>query len=287
MLDAEQLAHYQHNGVLFPLSLFKAEQVREKRDAFLQLEALFGGKPSASFTSQCHLHFPWVYQLVADEHLLDYVQQIIGGDILVHSTTLFHKHADEAGFVSWHQDAYYWGLSEPTLVSVWIALTPSVADNGCLRVIQASHQQGILPHSHRAHDKCNLLRSGLVLDQAPSLERVCDVVLQPGQFSLHHPNIIHGSAKNRLGMPRMGFAIRYVSAKVRQRSEHHSVVVVRGQAGAHYDVVAPPSDTNLTRCAEAQLAFAQRLKQQRQRQQRLDGNASAVSSSGSFTSAIS
>jgi len=176
-------------------------------------------------TSQCHLHFPQIYALVCDARLLDRVA---------------------------------WGLSEPQLVSVWIALSPSTAENGCMQVIRATHKEGILPHGEKSNDEKNLLRSGLSLKAAPVLDDVQDVILQPGEFSLHHPFAIHGSSPNRSTTPRMGFAIRYVSASVQQSSLHHEVVSVRGVPAEHYKTVLPPVNSDREFCLQAQLNFAER-----------------------------
>jgi len=270
LLSEQQLADYKEYGVLSPLSFLTPDEASSARDVFLALQAMCGTKPGANVTSQCHLHFPQIYALVCDARLLDRVAQIIGENILVHSTTLFHKHAGDAQFVSWHQDAYYWGLSEPQLVSVWIALSPSTAENGCMQVIRATHKEGILPHGEKSNDEKNLLRSGLSLKAAPVLDDVQDVILQPGEFSLHHPFAIHGSSPNRSTTPRMGFAIRYVSASVQQSSLHHEVVSVRGVPAEHYKTVLPPVNSDREFCLQAQLNFAERLAKQRRTQNRAD-----------------
>ena len=41
-------------------------------------------------------------------------------------------------------------------------------------------------------------------------------MLQPGEMSLHHVLIVHGSEPNTRRSPRIGFAIRYVPTDVRQ-----------------------------------------------------------------------
>jgi len=274
LLSAQQLEDYKQNGVLFPVALLTPDQADSTREAFCALEAMCGTRPTPNITSQCHLHFPWVFELISDPVLLDTVQQIIGEDILVHSTTLFHKHSRETQFVSWHQDAYYWGLSEPRLVSVWIALTLSTSENGCMQVIRASHRSGVLPHCLEARDKRNLLRSGLVVSDSPELGSAQDVILQPGQFSLHHPYTIHGSSPNRSGTARMGFAIRYVSAAVSQSGFHHEVLALRGNTRAsRYKIVLPPDETNPQRALSNQMCFAERLAKQRRQQNRPDSKA--------------
>ncbi len=40
--------------------------------------------------------------------------------------------------------------------------------------------------------------------------KVVNIELQPGEFSLHHVRIVHGSDPNNADYRRLGFAIRYV-----------------------------------------------------------------------------
>ncbi|MEA2327814.1 MAG: hypothetical protein QOE68_2773, partial [Thermoanaerobaculia bacterium] len=183
------------------------------------------------------------YDLALHPRILDTVANIVGDDILVHSTSLFFKRPKTEDFVSWHQDGYYWKLDEPRLVSAWIALTDSAPDKGCLRVVPGSHARRMEHRSApmRAHD---LLASGLEIDVEVDEREAQDIVLAPGEMSLHHVLIVHGSHPNASPRPRIGFAVRYVAAEVRQERDHHEVLVARGQdRHGHYRVVeGPPTE---------------------------------------------
>ncbi len=47
-------------------------------------------------------------------------------------------------------------------------------------------------------------------------DRAVELVLQPGEMSLHHVRLIHGSEPNPSAKRRIGFAIRYLPTHVRQ-----------------------------------------------------------------------
>ena len=49
-------------------------------------------------------------------------------------------------------------------------------------------------------------------EELAKLAAVVDVTLEPGQFSLHHVNTIHGSNPNKSARRRAGIAFRYVRA---------------------------------------------------------------------------
>ena len=60
--------------------------------------------------------------------------------------------------------------------------------------------------------------------------RAVDLALRPGQISLHHLWIVHGSNANQSDEPRIGLAIRYVAPQVRQEGANKPIaMLVRGQ----------------------------------------------------------
>jgi len=97
-----------------------------------------------------------------------------------------------------------------------------------MRVIPGTHREPQLPHRDTFH-KDNLLSRGQEIEVAVDERQAVDVVLQPGQMSLHHVRIVHGSEPNRASYPRTGYAIRYVATHVRQVvGERDSATLVRG-----------------------------------------------------------
>jgi hypothetical protein len=69
------------------------------------------------------------------------------------------------------------------------------------------------------------------------------LALQPGQMSLHHIWIVHGSKANTSDVPRIGIAIRYVSPAVHQDSPGKPLaVVVRGRdTHGNFELLPPPT----------------------------------------------
>ena len=192
-----------------------------------ELDRRLGGRPTAQQKADCHLHYKWACDLVTYPAILDAVEDLIGANILVHSSTIFAKYGGDERFVSWHQDSYYWRLSEPRLVSAWIGLTDSTIENGCLRVLPGTHTRRF-EHIEQRH-KNNLLSKGLTVSPELDFAKAVDVVLKAGQMSFHHANIVHGSQPNTSTGPRIGFAIRYVSTDVSQEKPHHEVILARGR----------------------------------------------------------
>jgi non-heme Fe2+,alpha-ketoglutarate-dependent halogenase len=53
--------------------------------------------------------------------------------------------------------------------------------------------------------------------------------LEPGQMSLHHVRIFHGSKANYTDAPRIGFAIRFIPTHVYQNGGRTHALLVRGK----------------------------------------------------------
>jgi non-haem Fe2+, alpha-ketoglutarate-dependent halogenase len=226
-LSPAQVKAYAERGYLFPLRAMPAEQAGEALARLRATEAQLGGRLAGRMNQKPHLLFPWADALVRHPAILDAVESILGPDFFCWGSQFFSKEAGDAAYVSWHQDGTYWGLSSPDVITAWVALTPSVQENGCMRVVPGTQRQ-MVPHTD-TYAADNLLSRGqevaVQVDEADAV----DITLQSGEMSLHHVLIVHGSEPNRANYPRIGFAIRYVPTHVRQlNGEKDSALLVRG-----------------------------------------------------------
>jgi hypothetical protein len=91
--------------------------------------------------------------------------------------------------------------------------------------------------------------------------QVVDIVLQPGQMSLHDVMIAHGSDPNNADDRRIGLAIRYIPAHVRQViGPDDTATVVRGaDRYGHFQVEPRPTGDFTSEGLEVQ----RRLRSQR------------------------
>ena len=115
--------------------------------------------------------------------------------------------------VPWHQDGHAFPIKPVANVTVWIALDEANSENGCLRFIPGSHTQGLNKHEKvQSSDLVfNITTDPNSFDEIESR----DVVLSPGQFSLHHVKVIHGSGQNISQQRRNGFTLFYMPATSR------------------------------------------------------------------------
>ena len=227
MLSQEQIAQYREQGYISPIGVMPEGEAIALRAELEHIEARMGGPLRGDLRHKSHLLFPFLAELVRHPRILDAVEDLYGPDILCWTSNFFIKEAAAPSFVSWHQDSTYWGLSEPDVVTAWVALTPSNAANGAMAVIPGSHTMDQVPHRD-TFDRHNLLTRGqeVAVEVDEALQAL--LVLRPGEMSLHHVRLVHGSAPNPSSDRRIGFAIRYIPTRIRQLEGEDSATLVRG-----------------------------------------------------------
>jgi chlorinating enzyme len=126
-LTSDQAAHYRDKGYVFPLPALEAGETRELRRRFDALRSSHGGTLPRAINTRPHLILKWLDDLIRDPRVLDPVETILGSDVLCWASGFFAKAPGDGSFVSWHQDATYWGLSSNEVVTAWIALSAQYA----------------------------------------------------------------------------------------------------------------------------------------------------------------
>jgi ectoine hydroxylase-related dioxygenase (phytanoyl-CoA dioxygenase family) len=200
--------------------------------------------PAAVRTSllahKSHLVSRVLHDLLRHPNILRHVQPLLGSDVLAWGSDFFIKDADSPNFVSWHQDATYWGLIPDDVVTAWIALIPSTVLSGCLQVIPGTHRLALMPHrpTFAPH---NMLSRGQTIESGLKQEQAADIVLAPGQMSLHHVKIAHASGPNRSVERRVGFAIRSIGAHVRQEGRNTDTATLVSGANRSGNFILEPA----------------------------------------------
>ena len=239
-LATTAIRQYREAGYYFPIRVLSTEEAARCRDRLESVERELGGPLRGIYRIKPHLLLTWLNDLVRHPAILDAVEDVIGPDILCWNTSFFTKEAGSTGYVSWHQDATYWGLSEPDVVTAWVAFTDSTPRNGNMQIVPGSHRHQA-PHLDTFHPD-NLLSRGQEIAVEVDEREAVDIVLAAGEMSLHHVLLVHGSRPNVSGDRRIGFAIRYVPTRVRQLSDvRDSATLVRGRdTFGHFDLEPRP-----------------------------------------------
>ena len=98
------------------------------------------------------------------------------------------------------------GMSSNDFITPWIALTPSTEEMGCMAMIPGSQSLNILPHQDTFAEN-NILTRGQVVKDVDE-EKAVNLILKPGEMSIHHGAVIHGSKPNKSKQRRIGFALQ-------------------------------------------------------------------------------
>ncbi len=163
--------------------------------------------------------------------ILDMVEQLIGPDVILWGTTLFHKPVDEKRVVPWHRDGRYWPIKPLATTSVWIAVTDTTVENGCLRVVPGSHAAKDIGEHFRDHSDDVTIPETLQPDQFDE-SQARNIELQAGQMVIFDVYMAHGSQANRSGRKRVGYALRYMPAT--SHFDHHDIPIADSRGSAHH-----------------------------------------------------
>lgn len=230
---------FRHMGVISPVPLLSASQVQRVLDTLDGLTRTRGGDLPPMLRAKPHLLVPQLWDLVTHPTVVAQVAAILGPDVLCFGSSLIWKPPARSLHVSWHQDATHWGLSRPDAVTVWLALTPSTRESGCVLVIPRSHDQ-VVAHDH-PDDPDNMLgRKEVARTEVQDTDTIA-LELTPGEASMHHALILHGSGRNTTQHDRIGFAMRYIATGNGQASgTRGTATLVAGRDHGAYDLEQNP-----------------------------------------------
>lgn len=224
---ADVRAHYEEEGWAVVRGVIDQNLVEEARQ---HVDWLLERNPGTRPEQLHHTLIPndpfWV-RLVSDDRLLDVVEQLIGPNIALFASHYICKRPRDGQAVLWHQDGSYWPLEPMEVITIWLALDTCTPENGCMRVIPGTHKEAL--HAvHERHDVDNVLQSGMdetLVDESKAV----DVILGPGDVSIHHPNVVHGSEGNTSDRWRRGLTIRYIPTSTEVTEKNWpSVMLLRG-----------------------------------------------------------
>jgi ectoine hydroxylase-related dioxygenase (phytanoyl-CoA dioxygenase family) len=217
VLSAPEVQHYREYGYVIPEYRLPQPLLQRLRSAVDQIIADYTdvapedlANPHMLAPTEGPLRNPF---MAAARHpdIVKIIEQLIGPDIILWITRILCKPAHVGREVPWHQDGEYWPIRPLATCSVWVAIDAATPENGCMRFIPGSHQREALYRHHVATRDNLVLNLEVDFDQFDPAQAV-DVVLEPGQMSLHDVRMIHGSAANTSARRRAALIMRYMPA---------------------------------------------------------------------------
>jgi hypothetical protein len=161
-----------------------------------------------------HFTDPSLFRWLFSDSVLDLVESVIGPDIALFASHFICKPKGDGRKVPWHEDSFYWkGMMEPMEgVTCWLAIDPSTAENGAMRVIPRTF------HGYSEYDPVDPVKNVFPTEIKQAMRddsKAITLVLQPNHASLHDSHLMHGSAPNTSSMRRCGYTMRYVPTHVK------------------------------------------------------------------------
>lgn len=227
---------FRRDGVLCPVDVMPEAEALALRRRVEALEAQSHGRLSGLVRVKPHLLIPFLWDLVHDPRIVDRVSSLLGPDLYCMGSSMIDKPAQSDGYVAWHQDATFWGLSESEGATAWLALSEASKSSGCMEALPGTHTRQ-LQHLDTG-DARNMLGAREAVHHEIDAASARALELRPGQMSLHHPLVLHGSGRNDSADRRLGFVIRYVPAHIQQPGG--TVTLVRGRNLAEMPLEIPP-----------------------------------------------
>ena len=244
-LTPEQLAAYRDNGFLFPIPALTPAEVETCLAGLARLEADLGcpvAEAAVKWRSHAYAHSPWFNTLIRHPRILDAIEDVIGPDILVWTSTFFIKEPHSPTFAAWHQDGTYFGLDPHEQVCAWVALTDASEEAGCME--QLSSHGAPRQYHHAPLGLANSInRAGQTIMEPFDQSNPVAMALPAGSFSLHHELAVHRSAPNNASHRRVGIGLNYIPTHVRVDGPVRCrAMLVRGEDRyGHFDLIDPPA----------------------------------------------
>lgn len=174
------------------------------------------------------------FEFLANDNLLDLVEGLVGPEITC--SPIQHTRpklpagltpgGSDAHVVPWHQDAgVTWEEADPYFIlTVWLPLSSSTEENGCLEIIPRTHGRGLWQH----HSKKGV--GTTIIDGQMPTEEIAVLPMEKGDVLLMHKEIPHRSKGNHSQVIRWSMDLRYQATGTPTGRPFHPDFVVRSAA---------------------------------------------------------
>ncbi len=229
--NQEYINFYCQNGYLINhRQVFSADRLAALQAIFEEHLANKGEKISDELNVP-HFEDSRLLEFLLSDEALDLVEPIIGPNIGLWSSHFISKDPYTGRPTPWHEDSAYWEgrvSSYDKIVTIWLALDRSTRENGCMRVIPGTHNNGF--SEYETVDRPGAYSFDQQIKQVDESQAVY-FELEPGECSLHDARIIHGAQANTSPLRRCGYTMRYFSTEIKvfpEKNEGHFIWLARG-----------------------------------------------------------
>ncbi|HET6861266.1 MAG TPA: phytanoyl-CoA dioxygenase family protein [Streptomyces sp.] len=143
---------------------------------------------------------PLLRGLVADPRLTGIAADLIGPDVNLHWDQAVYKMPEKPQLFPWHQDNGYSFVVPEQYLSLWLALTDTEDESGCLWMAPGLHRRGVLWHEPL---------SPVWIQCFDDCEEKVPVPVRAGSLVVFSSLTPHKSGENRSGSTRKAYLVEY------------------------------------------------------------------------------
>ncbi|HEX4124177.1 MAG TPA: phytanoyl-CoA dioxygenase family protein [Tepidisphaeraceae bacterium] len=201
-----QIAQFRGDGFIILRGLFSGEEIDAFRPIIRQAAQTLNtekrklderdtyGKAFLQ-TQNLRLHGEGVMKLVSSRRLCKVMADLLGveGLRIFHEQSLFKEPGQGTNPTPWHQDQYFWPLSEQTTIGFWLPLVDIEPGMGGMRWAAGSHTLGFLGQ-HGISDDSQGHYDRLIAERG--LGVVEGIPMRRGDVSFHYGWTLHSALAN-------------------------------------------------------------------------------------------
>jgi ectoine hydroxylase-related dioxygenase (phytanoyl-CoA dioxygenase family) len=148
-----------------------------------------------------------VRKFVTRPEFVELTTAFLGPDTDLYWNQTVFKHPEGEREFPWHQDDAYTPVTPAPYLTLWLAISDTTLENGCISVLPGSHLGGLRPHENSP--------IGLVgySNQAP--DQGVTVPISAGSIACFWSLTLHRSGPNRSKEIRKAYVIQYAPAGLR------------------------------------------------------------------------
>jgi len=218
-------------GISKPARLIEADENDDLHERYRSFRQRMNERAEHNALVKPHLVSNWLDEIVRHPRIIEMVESVLGPHIVLwesdfninparvrgrHALNLSRRQLADSDVrsdtefeaLNFHQDLPFWNLSDKKAVNVVLAITPMTHQSGAIRVVPGTHHE---------------LFSG----QSPQ-KSVC-VELAPGEFCMHHGNLVYAANPNLTRQDTISFVMRYISSDVFSYTGVDSVTYIKGE----------------------------------------------------------
>lgn len=135
------------------------------------------------------------------------VKNLLNNEPIVRNIEFFLKPKKTGMPSPFHQDNFYWNIISANALNVWIACSKANKNNGGLCYLEGSQNLGTINHELSFAKGSSQKIPNKILHKLKFKKKFPS--LNVGDCLIHHPEVIHGSYKNKSKYDRIGFVVSY------------------------------------------------------------------------------